>query len=249
MKKIILSSLFGIALVSGAAAHAFFDEIVALREELHVWQTTHAADFKDIVAQLDDITGSVFHDVQESDWFNPYVSSLAEWGIVSGYKDATGNPTGDFYPGNQVSVAEVLKMSLEAAQVDLSQCDNAPRNSHATGHWSSKYVACAERMNMRMFRFDVALDRPVRRAEVLAIVHDSFQDTVPALYAAFSDSQGHLLEADIAYASVEGIISGDTDANGNQLGTFRPNDTINRAEVAKIVYEKLKGEARMELQI
>lgn len=247
MKKISLIVAPVAALtVLVASANAFFDEIEELKEELQVWQTTHAADFSDIVEQLDDITGPVFSDVSSNDWYNAYVSSLAEWGIVSGYRDGKGKLTGDYVPGNSVTIAESLKMAMEAAQIDLSQCKQAAEHPQSINHWSEDYVACAEDMDMRMFRFTVSLDRPARRAEVLAIVHDAFGDSVLPLYSSFSDTKGHLLEADVALATIRGIVSGDTDSEGNNLETFRPNDPINRAETAKIIYEKIKEQAREE---
>lgn len=242
MVKKVLAPVLTVALFFAAgAATAFFDEIVALQEELAVWETANAADFSDVIEQLEDITGPVFKDVAEQDWFNAYVTSLAEWGIVSGYSDASGRPTGEYRPGNQVTVAEILKMSLEAAQINEDGCTNIPLHPQATGHWAKAYVACAEDMGIRVFNptLPAELNRPATRAEVLTIVHDSFADDVLPLYSSFSDSQGHRFEADIAYANLYGIVSGDT-VNGVETGTFRPDEAINRAETAKIIYQRLK---------
>ncbi|MCA9371155.1 MAG: S-layer homology domain-containing protein [Candidatus Peregrinibacteria bacterium] len=220
----------------------FFDEIVALQEELRVWEESNAADFSDVIEQLDDITGAVFRDVSDQDWFNPYVASLSEWGIVSGFKDTNGRPTGEYRPGNNVTIAEVLKMAMEAAQVDTTNCTNVPLHPQAANHWARAYIACAETMGVRLLdpRLPADINRPAKRAEVLTIIHDTFHDEVLPLYSSFTDTQGHRYEADIAYANLYGIISGDTDAQGAETGTFRPDDSINRAEVAKIIYEKLK---------
>ncbi len=230
------------ALVVGTAGAQFFDEIVTLQEELQVWEATNAADFTDVIEQLEDITGPVFRDVADADWFNPYVASLSEWGIVSGYKDESGRPTGEYRPGNQVTVAEVLKMSMEAAQINEVDCTNVPLHPQAAGHWSKSYVACAENLGVRLLdpRLPADLNRPAARAEVLTIIHDTFGDEVLPLYSSFVDTQGHRFEADIAYANLYGIVSGDTSAAGVEIGTFRPDDEINRAETAKIIYEKLK---------
>lgn len=229
-------------LLTVTAGAQFFDEIVALQEELRVWEESNAADFTDVIEQLDDITGPVFRDVANDDWFNPYVASLAEWGIVSGFKDSNGRPTGEYKPGNNVTVAEALKMAMEAAQVDTAACTNVPLHPQAPNHWARPYIACSESMGVRMLdpRQPSDLNRPARRGEVLTIIHDTFGDEVLPLYSSFSDTQGHRFEADIAYANLYGIVSGDTDAAGAETGTFRPDDSINRAEVSKIIYEKLK---------
>lgn len=231
----------GVLAVTGVTGAQFFDEIVALQEELRVWEESNAADFSDVIEQLDDITGPVFRDVTNDDWFNPYVASLAEWGIISGFKDSNGRPTGEYRPGNNVTIAEVLKMAMEAAQINTDNCTNTPLHPQAVNHWARPYIACAEAMGVRLMdpRQPAELNRPARRAEVLTVLHDTFQDEVLPLYSSFSDTQGHRYEADIAYANLYGIVSGDT-KNGVETGTFRPDDSINRAEVSKIIYEKLK---------
>ena len=240
----IVSTLFVVLLTFGGTSSAFFDEIKALQEELQVWETANAADFSDVIAQLEDITGPVFRDVDDQDWFNPFVASLAEWGIVSGFKDTDGRPTGEYKPGNHVTIAEILKMAMEASEADEDNCHTVPLHPQADGHWAQSYVACAEAMNMRMLdpRFPADLNRPAKRAEVLTIVHDAFADNVLPLYSNFEDAQGHRFEADVAFANLYGIVSGDTNAAGVETGTFRPDDPINRAETAKVIYERLKLE-------
>jgi len=240
-KKLITGMTLGLLVLTGVAG-AFFDEIVALQGELQVWEQANAADFSDVIEQLQDITGPVFRDVADEDWFNPYVASLAEWGIVSGFKDSNGRPTGEYRPANKVTIAEALKMAMESAGVDEAQCTNTPKHPQAANHWSKKYVACGEAMGVRMLDPSVPADlnRSATRAEVVTIIHDTFKDEVLPLYSNFVDVQGHRFEADIAYANLYGIVSGDTDENGAELGTFRPDDAINRAETAKIIFERLK---------
>lgn len=236
----VVSVLLCISVVS-----AFYDEIVILKGELEQWQESNTADFSGIVSRLEDFSTPVFRDVSDQDWFNPYVLSLAEWDIISGYKDGNGQLTGEFRPGNNVTVAEILKMSLQAAQVDTKSCLGQPLNPYAANHWSVAYVACAEEMNVRLFqpRQQARLDRAASRAEVLAIVHDAFGVEVLPLYANYSDTAGHPLEADIAFATLNGVVRGDTDEFNNPTGVFRPDDSVNRAEAAKIIYESLRQQA------
>lgn len=225
---------------------AFFDEFEELKQELVTWETTHAADFSDLINTLDDLSVMRFSDVADTDWFSPYVSSVSDWGIVSGYRDAAGESTGKFGPANPVTVAELLKMALEAAQTDKALCGLVPP-AHATaiGHWAAEYVACAESLEMRLLSdANININRPATRAEVIAVIHDAFGDNVPPLYSNFKDTVGNPYEADIAYAYTRGVVSGDKDSRGIETGTFRPNDPINRAEVAKIIYERLKVDVK-----
>jgi hypothetical protein len=42
-----------------------------------------------------------------------------------------------------------------------------------------------------------------------------------------------------------GVVSGDMN-NGKATGTFRPDANLNRAEAAKIIYERIRLDARRE---
>ncbi|MCF7844302.1 MAG: S-layer homology domain-containing protein [Kiritimatiellales bacterium] len=237
---IVMITLF----VTAGVAKAFLDEVVQLKQELMLWETTHAADFSEILAQLDDMTGTVFRDIKEDDWFNSYVASLSEWGIVSGYSDSGGNPTGEFRPGNSVTMAEILKMTSEAAHINKATCSAG----EDIGHWANAYVQCARKRGVRIIRDAPVskLDQPVSRAEVLVIMHDVFGDDVLPLFTTFRDVSGHPYEADVAFAALFGVVNGDTNDIGAELGTFRPDDRINRAEVSKVLYEKIKLQTRQD---
>jgi hypothetical protein len=224
------------------AAKAFFDDLTQLRQELVTWETTHAADFSDLINTLDDISGVQFGDVAGGDWFNPYVQSVASWGIISGYRGADGKPTGVFGPANNVTVAEMLKISLKSAGIDETTCSLVPpQHAQAIGHWAAPFVSCGEVLGMHILDDpDLDVDRPATRAEVVEMIDDAFGDNVPPLYSNFRDTAGHPLEAHIAYAYTRGIVSGGKDANGVETGIFRPDDPVNRAETAKIVYQRLR---------
>lgn len=231
-----------------SVADAFYDEIMNLRKELQLYETAHASDFSDVLAELDEITGSVFTDVKNSDWFHPYVTSLAEWNIISGYKDTNGKTIGAFKAGNRVTVAEALKIAMKAAKVDESTCAKKPKHSEAIGHWAQAYVTCGENMGLRILKVNtININREATRAEVVGIVLDTFKDSAPAMFSTFRDTSSSAYESDIAYAALLGIVSGDKNKDGTLKNMFRPTASINRAEVSKIVYERLKVEARKEL--
>src|SRR3990167_9183136 len=102
-----------------------------------------------------------------------------------------------------------------------------------------------EASGMRLFRGNVpSLNSPAKRAQVIAIINDAFGEEVLPLYSSFRDTAGNPWESDIAYAALLGIVSGDTDSNGNPTGYFRPDENIVRAETAKVIYEKIKDEVK-----
>lgn len=251
MKTIRSSSLIGglaALVVFGGSAAAFYDEMASLQAELRLYEKAHASDFSDVINRLGEITGSVFTDVKKNDWFQPYVTSLAEWNVVSGYRGKDGKLTGEFRPGNSVTVAEALKMTMEAAKIDVTSCTGEPKHGSAKGHWALQYVLCGEKMDLRILTASsIDLNRKATRAEVVTMVFDVFEDTVPPMLSTFRDVTRSPYEYEIAYATAIDMVSGDRDASGALTGTFRPSMPINRAEVAKVIYQRLKIEARRTL--
>jgi len=138
----------------------------------------------------------------------------------------------------------MLKISFEAAGVDEELCKN-PRLSQAQEHWAKAYVGCAEEYFVTVLdRSNVDLNVPVTRAEAVSIVSDAFQDPLPPIASDFTDTQGHPLERYVASAAALKIISGDRGKDGLPTGKFRPYDPVSRAEASKIVFSRLKIEAK-----
>jgi hypothetical protein len=167
-------------------------------------------------------------DVPKASWFYSSVLALTELGIVSGYRDSNGNLTGSYGPANNVTHAEAIKITLGAAGTDPVRCAESSTHPQARGHWAEQYVACAEQKVFGL-RSDQGLNEPAKRAEVLHYVLKAFDIEAPNGTPPFADSVSHQYKNDIAYAYALDIVSGDDGKD-----TFRPDDPINRAEVAKI---------------
>lgn len=177
----------------------------------------------------------VFADVPIDSWFTPFVSSVISEEIATGYEDEDGNPTGEFGVTNPVTLAESLKMSLQAASIEMDA--GTPRNSSAEGTWASPFVAKAEAMGLDVFAPDRNVHEPATRAEVIHTILEVLGLPIaPSGDSPFVDLPDyHKYASSIATANFYGIMTGDTDGQGNPLGTVRPDDTINRAEVAKMI--------------
>lgn len=173
---------------------------------------------------------SGFSDVSSDAWFASSVRQAVDLGIVSGYKDASGRPTGRFSPENNVTIAEALKIAIESAGYDV-------RLGQGSGHWAARYlsIAIGERFELTPNQM-VDLDRFATRAEVASLIADAFRVSMPAgLTQQFLDvSPSVRFATAIAALARDGILSGDTDAAGKATGRFRPDDPINRAETVKI---------------
>lgn len=181
----------------------------------------------------------VLHDVPRQAWYAPYIRDAAEKGIVSGYRDQNGNFTGEFKPGNNVTIEEVSKIAFVASGGDLSSCPK-PTNSGALKSWSSPYIGCAEMSGWVLYADGtVSITRPALRSEVIVTILQAFKIPFKELTGsgtAFTDVSASVQFASaIDTAARDGLISGYSDARGNLTGLFGPGDPVKRAEIAKIV--------------
>ncbi|MFA7681779.1 MAG: S-layer homology domain-containing protein, partial [Candidatus Peribacteraceae bacterium] len=180
-------------------------------------------------------TPILYRDVPIDAWFTPYVAMLIEENIAQGYKDEAGKPTGEFGVVSPITYAEVLKMALESAGYDVAGLP-PPRNISARGSWANAYVAKAEELGLTVFSLERDVHTAATRGEVIQTILEVLKLPIAKQSAQFSDvPRSHPYANVIATAAFFGFITGDTDSEGNELNTFRPDDPINRAEVAKII--------------
>lgn len=188
-----------------------------------------------------------FRDVLQKNWFATYVFTAVKSGIVSGYRGSDGKLLGLYGPGNSITVGELAKIAHELAGIDESETKTPSKNRFARGAWFAQYVASAEALSWTIYADGVIdLTRPATRGEVLVTLLQVMD--IPLLWpkgTAFRDvSVSTPYAAAIETAAMEKIVSGD------EGGTFRPLDNINRAEVAKILsiliekYKDTKNPAR-----
>lgn len=177
----------------------------------------------------------VLNDVPVDTWFAPYVREMS--GIISGYTDANGVPLGLFGPADNVTLAQLAKIAINASGKNTEICPANSVNASAKGSWAEKYIGCAE-----MYRFSVYLDsavdvgRPATRAEVVVTMLQAFSVTFEnSTGRTYSDvPENHAFKDAVTMASNLGIVSGYKDDNGLATNLFGPDNAINRAETAKI---------------
>jgi len=152
-------------------------------------------------------------------------------GVINGYRDAGGNPTGEFKPGNSVTYAEIAKMAVEAAGLEPKNV--TPQIRSARGQWSAGYIAALEDLGLSVFSSSsLDVNAPAPRGAVLQIILEAFGETIlvpqGGVYSDVSAGSAHA--GAIESATAAGIVSGD-----DGRSTFRPNASVNRAETSKIV--------------
>ncbi len=186
-----------------------------------------------------------FTDVDDSTWFFPFVRKLRDLGIVGGYKDAAGNFLGLFRPANNVTIAELFKMLLNASDKGEGSTlfanpsvESQDVGKNTMSHWAKKFYQVVLFKNYRILTDDnFGLNNAATRGQVIGFAMDVFGiDTSDAPGSCFSDvSSSNKYVRDICKAKALGMISGNPD------GTFKPNSFVNRAEIGKILYKFLEA--------
>jgi len=168
-----------------------------------------------------------FKDTDDQEWYTDFVRYVKDNDVVSGYKDANGDPLGEFRPGNNVTIAEILKIALEGA--GLGQGTGDPALVQARSHWAKGYVKKGEELGLTLLKNRPDINRPATRGEVIRLILEAF-DIQPASAAdRFPDIASDPNRFFIQKAAELGIVSGNPD------GTFKPGNPINRAEASKIM--------------
>jgi len=183
------------------------------------------------VTILDGNKRIVLHDVPMERWFATYVHTVAKTGIMSGYKNESGNLTGEFGPSDTVSIAQLSKVAHKVSGINESEARGEVRNTNARSTWFEQYYVSAEQLNWQAFRNERENPgRPATRSEVIATIMQALD--VRRIWPKgeiFNDVQPNsLYAASIETAAIDEIIS-------SSEKSFRPNDPVNRAELAKII--------------
>jgi len=177
------------------------------------------------------------NDVPLFEWFAPYIRDAAERNLISGYRDTHNRPTGEFGPADSVTIEQLAKMATLAARIDMYTCDNTIKNESVMGRWSERYIQCAENRKWAIFsEGTVDVTRPATRTDVVVTVLQAFGARIsPRSGSVFNDvTTVTPYAAAIETAAGKGIIAGYSDELGNPTGLFGPEDSVNRAETAKI---------------
>lgn len=180
----------------------------------------------------------IFKDVPKDSWFAPYVRAVTGEGIVSGYRAADGTLKGLFGPADSLTIGQLAKIAVQLAKVDVGSCGSIVKNQSVGGTWAEIYVRCAEQRGWAVYA-DGSVDPSgdATRAEVIATLLQALAvKIVPRTGGVFSDVDSSVeFAAAVEMAAKAGVVSGDSDTQGNFTGFFRPRDSVKRAEVAKIV--------------
>ncbi|MBQ2697969.1 MAG: S-layer homology domain-containing protein, partial [Clostridia bacterium] len=177
-----------------------------------------------------------FTDVAESDWYYRDVANAVSLGLIAGTTDTT------YSPADNLSIAAAIK--LAACLHQLKQ-EGAVTLTVGSGNWYDSYVAYAEQHGIiRPGQWEGAYDRSATRLEFVNIFY-------PALPSA-SYEEINLIRADIpdladgeqGAGAVYVFYRAGILAGSDGIGSFYPDRTIQRSEVAAILSRMMDPAAR-----
>ncbi len=193
--------------------------------------------------------GDVATDADKAAWYAKYMNVAVGDGFFSGYKDKHGKSNGKIGPNDTLTRLQLLKVAYELSKklnmgVGSSGCDPLTVTTDDTliwlgDNWAKGYVQCIENSGTTITLLDTvingdlaAANEPAFRWEVITTVFEMLQ------LNASSDASSDLSDLEELDTEVEdevntsvelGIITGYSD------GTFKPEKTVNRAEMFKII--------------
>ena len=159
-----------------------------------------------------------------TNWFDEYVAKCTSYGLMGGYSNGT------FQPGGSITVAECLVIASNMRDIYNGGDGTFPAGGTP---WYSMYVSYATKQGIIEDDDFEDYSAPATRAQVAHIfAHALPSGVLKEVYARarFSDVNSRTpFRSDINELYKAGVIGGYED------GTFRPENTITRAEVCVMI--------------
>ncbi len=174
--------------------------------------------------------GSAFSDVSQSHWAYEPIKTLSDKKIITGYEDGSFCPSGSI---TRAEFAAIMQRAFNIAGSGESFVDVQP------GEWYFDAVSALSAKGLIKGsdgRFDP--QSSIKREDAALIIYRYLgSPTDPKAVFEDIDTVSDYAKEAVASLADLGII------NGYKDGTFRPKDSISRAEAAKIIYTCITKEA------
>lgn len=206
------------------------------------WMTTAYGDYGDYgIPDYAESLTPAFCDVEDTDWFSPYVFDLSKMDIVKGYED------GCFHPERNVTRAEFTKMVMTAEEsmgsyypYDSQEMEERFLDVNYDSDWFAPYIDQAAANDLVKGFNDKTFhpNAPISRAEAVQVLYNTSNQLK------MINTLGQSLESLNAFSDVKStdwyftavtaakyynLVSGATPIK------FEPNRNLTRAEAAKII--------------
>ncbi|OHW63509.1 cellulosome-anchoring protein precursor [Andreesenia angusta] len=182
---------------------------------------------------------SVFKDLK-GNWSEEYVMKLYEMGVVSGSIDGSGARR--YYPESNITRQEFAKLIVASQNIDIvSNSSFKFADDSYIDEWAKPYVYAAYEAGIIEGYVDEDGNKRfnpkanISRAEIVTIIGRSLkQDSSYPVDFADKDSIPEWAAPYVALSVEKGIVNGYDDK------TFRPGNSAQRSEVAKMIYFSIK---------
>ncbi len=156
---------------------------------------------------------------------------------MNGYNDGTFNPSGT------MTRAEACTVIARILEKEENISGTSDFTDVAAGEWYAKYIGyCQSKGLLKSYSGTFAPNQPITRAEFAELVYLTGLATDKGTAVAFNDvDESHAKYASIKAAASAGLINGY--ANGDGTFSFKPDNTITRAEVVTVI-NRAKGIAK-----
>lgn len=182
-----------------------------------------------LVSSMSTVFAASFSDLPSEHWAYEYITTLADKGVINGYTDGT------YRPEKAVTRGEFIKLIM-VALYDGNEYFEI--NNPGVGHWALPYVVEANLQGYLTNKTNISeLDADISRLEMSHIlakicIENNFNDSLNNGESAEFTDISELDDVSQVYINIiaeRGLINGYTD------GTFKPDKTMTRAEVAVIL--------------
>ena len=192
---------------------------------------------------------SRFADVKSGDWFAPAVISAYEYGLLDGRGEKT------FAPGGSVTIAELLTIAARLHAIYTTGSDEVISAAKAGESWYQPYVDYLNAEDLLDTSFEGFYLLPASRAQMAGIFafalpsewyEEPNAELVTTAYASGDFIADVTLKtpyrSEILMMYRRGLLSG-MDA----AGSFCPDRSVSRAEIAALLTRVVEPEARLTL--
>ncbi|MDR2089830.1 MAG: S-layer homology domain-containing protein [Clostridiales Family XIII bacterium] len=176
--------------------------------------------------------GAGYSDVREGSWACEAISAMSEAGVIEGF------PDGSFRPAEHVTYGEFIKMACIAATGEDPGVGNG-------GEWALPYHEAAleagfyARREIANADLSRAIPREYMALVLSGILGDAADFDYDAVRERITDVEWDAPhEYDIVKATALGLLTGYPD------GSFRPAETLTRAEAATVIHRLVNADAR-----
>lgn len=193
-----------------------------------------------------------FADVSPGEWYYDNVKALYEFGLTNGQGSADR-----FAPADNMTLAEALTLSARLRSLyDYGDSETGPAMYlSAGGAWYAPYVAYLQALHVIDAEFDGSYGQEATRAQMAHILANTLPQSLFANINADAVAVGYASRSyikdvtdytpyrqDILKLYRWGILSG-----MDRTGSFHPNESIQRSQVAAMVTRLMDSELRIAL--